>query len=103
MILGAAAENLEKDSRIVVYGNSSFPQDGNFDFSGNGDLLINSIDWLVENEGLIGITSQDTTQRTFNPPGSVAFILLVVSAVCLIPLAVISAGSYAWIMRRRRG
>jgi ABC-type uncharacterized transport system involved in gliding motility auxiliary subunit len=103
MVLGAAAENFTTGSRVVVFGNSSFPQDSNFDFSGNGDLMINSIDWLVEKEDLIGITSQETTTRTFNPPGSLQFILLVVSMVCLIPLAISGAGVYAWVMRRRRG
>jgi ABC-type uncharacterized transport system involved in gliding motility auxiliary subunit len=103
MVLGASAENFSTGSRIVVFGNSSFPQDSNFDFSGNGDLLINSIDWLVEKEDLIGITTQDATVRTFNPPGSLQFILVVVSTVCLIPLAVSAAGFYTWVMRRRRG
>ena len=103
MILGAAAENAEAGSRVVVFGNSSFPQDSNFDFSGNGDLMINSIDWLTEKEDLIGITAKDTATRTFNPPGSLQFILLVASSVCLIPLVIALAGFYAWILRRRRG
>jgi ABC-type uncharacterized transport system involved in gliding motility auxiliary subunit len=101
--LGAAAENFTSGSRIVVFGNSSFPQDSNFDFSGNGDLMVNSIDWLIEREDLIGITIKSATERSFNPPGSLQFILLIASSTCLIPLAVIAVGIYAWVMRRRRG
>jgi ABC-type uncharacterized transport system involved in gliding motility auxiliary subunit len=103
MTLAVAAENNATGSRLVVFGTSSFAQDDNFDFSGNGDMFINAIDWLTEQENLIGLTENDATQRTFNPPGSLQFILVVVSAVCVIPLAIMAAGFYAWVMRRRRG
>lgn len=103
MILAAAAENSTAGSRVVVFGSSSFAQDENFDFSGNGDMFVNAIDWVTEQESLIGITENDATVRTFNPPGSLQFILTIVSAVCIIPLAIITAGFYAWVLRRRRG
>ena len=88
---------------MVVFGSSTFAQDDNFDFSGNGDIFLNSIDWLAEQETLINLTSNTPQERTFNPPGSAQFILTIVSTVCLIPLIVIGAGVYAWVMRRRRG
>jgi ABC-type uncharacterized transport system involved in gliding motility auxiliary subunit len=103
MTLAAAAENSAIKSRVVVFGSSTFAEDDNFDFSGNGDMFVNAIDWLVEQESLIGLTEGETTARTFNPPGSLQFILTVVSTVCIIPLAIIAAGFYAWVMRRRRG
>ena len=103
MTLGAVAENFSTGARLVVFGNSSFPQDSNFDFSGNGDLMINSIDWLVEKEDLIGITTHEATVRTLDPIGSIQIIMLVISTVCLIPLVISVAGFYAWIKRRRRG
>lgn len=103
MTLAVAAENNTTESRIVVLGNSSFAQDDNFDFSGNGDMFVNTVDWLVEQESLIGLTESDTTIRTFNPPGSLQLILAIVSAICIIPLVILAAGFYAWIMRRKRG
>jgi ABC-type uncharacterized transport system involved in gliding motility auxiliary subunit len=103
MTLATAAENRTTKSRVVVFGSSSFAQDGNFDFSGNGDMFVNAVDWLAEQESLIGLTENQATTRTFTPPGSLQFILTVVSAVCIIPLAIIAAGVYAWVMRRRRG
>ncbi len=103
MTLAAVAENTARESRVVVFGSSTFAQDDNFDFSGNGDMFVNAIDWLAEQESLIGLTESETTVRTFNPPGSLQFILTVVSAICIIPLAIIAAGVYAWIMRRQRG
>ncbi|MGD8406096.1 MAG: Gldg family protein [Anaerolineales bacterium] len=103
MILAAAAENPSTDGRVVVFGSSSFAQDENFSFSGNGDMFVNAIDWLVGQEALINLTSNTPQERTFNPPGSAQLILTIVSTVCLIPLVVIGAGVYAWVMRRRRG
>jgi ABC-type uncharacterized transport system involved in gliding motility auxiliary subunit len=103
MTLAAVAENTTLDSRVVVFGSSTFAQDDNFDFSGNGDMFVNAVDWLTKQEALIGLTEGETTVRIFNPPGSLQFILTVVSAICLIPLGIIATGVYAWVMRRQRG
>jgi ABC-type uncharacterized transport system involved in gliding motility auxiliary subunit len=103
MTLAAAAENLTNDSRVVVFGSSSFAQDDNFGFSGNGDLFVNAMDWVAEEESLINLTTNTPQERTFNQPGSLQFILTIVSTVCVIPLIIIAAGTYAWVMRRRRG
>lgn len=103
LTLAAAAENSGTGSRVVVFGGSTFAQDDSFDFSGNGDMFVNSVDWIAEQESLIGLTEQETIERTFNPPGSLQFILLMLGTLCVIPLAIIGAGTYAWIQRRRRG
>ncbi len=102
MLLAAAAENSTR-GRMVVFGNSTFAQDSNFDFSGNGDMLVNSIDWVTEQEALINLSTSIPQERNFIPPGSVQLILLIVTALCLIPLAIVGAGSYTWITRRKRG
>ena len=66
-------------------------------------MFVNTVDWLAEQESLINLTSNTQQERTFNPPGSLQFILTIVSTVCVIPLAIIGAGVYAWMMRRKRG
>jgi len=103
MILAAAAENSNTGSRVVVFGSSTFAEDDNFGFSGNGDMFLNSIDWIVGQEALLNLTTNAPQERTFNPPGSAQFILTIISIICLIPLAIIGAGVYAWVRRRRRG
>ena len=103
MILVAAAENSAVGSRLVVFGNSSFAQDDNFDFSGNGDMFVNSIDWIAEQEDLIGLTETDATERTLKPISAGQRNLVLLSTCCLFPLAIMAAGVYAWVMRRRRG
>jgi ABC-type uncharacterized transport system involved in gliding motility auxiliary subunit len=101
--LVVVAEDSNTGSRLVVFGSSSFAQDEIFNYRDNGDFLINTIDWAVNQETLINLSSNTAQERTFNPPGSFQFILTIVSAVCLIPLVIIAAGVYAWVMRRRRG
>ena len=103
MTLAAASENIITESRVVVFGSSTFAQDENFDYSGNGDMFINAIDWVTEQESLIGLTEKNATVRTFNQPGSFQFIMTIVGALCIIPMAIISAGVYAWYKRRQRG
>jgi ABC-type uncharacterized transport system involved in gliding motility auxiliary subunit len=103
MTLAAAAENKTTKSRVVVFGSSSFAEDDNFDFSGNGDMFVNAVDWVAEQDTLINLTSNTAQTRTFTPPGSFQLILAIVGTVCVIPLVVVGAGVYAWVRRRRRG
>lgn len=103
MLLAATAENTVTDGRVVVIGNSSFAVDTNFGFSGNGDLLVNSIDWGADKEELISLTSVTPTQRTFVPPGSFQRLFMLAGAVCLIPLAIVIMGAATWYARRKQG
>ncbi|HKI54031.1 MAG TPA: GldG family protein [Anaerolineales bacterium] len=104
MLLAATAENSVTGGRVMVVGNSSFAVDSNFDYSGNGDLLINSIDWSAENEQLISLSSVGTaTERTFVAPGSFQRMAMLAASVCLIPLAIILMGAASWYTRRRQG
>ena len=103
MTLAAAAENKTTKSRVVVFGSSSFAEDDNFDFSGNGDMFVNAIDWAAQQDTLINLTSNTAQTRTFTPPGSFQFIMAIVGTVCVIPLGIVVAGVYAWVRRRRRG
>ena len=103
MLLAAAAENTVTKGRVMVVGNSSFAIDNNFDFSGNGDLLVNSIDWGAEKEELISLTSITPTERTFVAPGSFQRMVMLAGSVCIIPLAIIIMGTLSWYSRRKKG
>lgn len=103
LTLAAAAENTATNSRVVVFGNSLFAIDGNFDAYGNGNIFMNSVDWAAEQEDLINLTPRQSTPRIFLPPSQGRFLLLVVVSVFVIPGMVVFAGIYSWIARRRRG
>ena len=104
MLLAAAAENTVTGGRVLVAGNSSFAVDSNFDFPGNGDFVLNSIDWSAENENLIALSPVGaTTERTFVAPGSFQRMIMLAASVCLIPLAIIIMGATSWYARRKQG
>lgn len=103
MLIAAAAENTTTKGRVVVTGNSIFAVDGNFDALGNGDLLVNSVDWCAEKEELISLTTSTPTDRTFRAPGALQRNIMLAGAVCLIPLAIIIMGAVSWYARRKQG
>jgi ABC-type uncharacterized transport system involved in gliding motility auxiliary subunit len=45
--------DLRKESRMVVFGNSSFATDGYFGQYLNGDVFVNSVSWLSQNDGQV--------------------------------------------------
>jgi ABC-type uncharacterized transport system involved in gliding motility auxiliary subunit len=100
--LAVAAENATTHGRLVVFGDSEFPADVLYQ-RGNGDLLVNTIDWAAEQENLISLTPKQSTPRTFNPPATLGLVGMIVTSLCVIPLLVITGGVAAWLSRRRRG
>lgn len=104
LILAAAAENYTTKGRIVVFGDSDFATDLlNQQIQGVNDILINAIDWGTKQENLISLTPKGNVERKFLPPQNIEIIGNVLTALCIIPLAVIFAGVWAWYSRRRRG
>ena len=50
--------------RLVVFGDSDFATNQYFDYQGNGDLALNALSWLAEDESLISIRPR---QAGYNP------------------------------------
>jgi len=89
----------EKKARVAVFGDSDFARNRYFPFQGNGDLFVNTVNWLAEEEELISIRPK---QLGFNPihlTRSQARTLFWISVV-LLPLAVLIAGVWVYIRRR---
>ncbi len=101
--MAAAGENAAANARVVVFGNSLFALDVNFDVYGNGNMFINSVDWAAEQEDQLTLTTRPATQRTFTPPTQVGFLILVLISVIVLPGMVIVSGISAWVSRRKRG
>ena len=101
--LVAAGENQTTSARVVVFGTSNFATDQAFDTYGNGDMFVNTVDWSAEQENLANITPKTPTQRTFNLPGQIQWIAIVLSSVIIIPGLVVLAGISTWLTRRRQG
>lgn len=101
--LAIAAEKSSQNQRVVVFGDSDFAVDANFNNYGNGDLLINAIDWAAEQEDLISLTPKDTTQRVLIPPQRYTMNMLFFASVILLPGVILVTGVIVFFRRRRRG
>jgi ABC-type uncharacterized transport system involved in gliding motility auxiliary subunit len=101
--LAMAATNSTTNSRLVVFGDADFASDTYFSQYGNGDLLINAIDWAAQQESLINLTASTPITRTLKLPSGPVQILLVISVLCLLPGLVIVGGVVAWLSRRSKG
>lgn len=100
--LGVAASKSmgpNKEGRLVVIGDSDFASNQAFRFSRNGDLFMNAINWLAQDEDLISIRPKAATSRsvTMSAAQQSTFWWLV---VLIMPLAVIGFGAYTWWKRR---
>lgn len=102
LTLAVAAEQSTTGGRLVVFGDSEFAADALYP-RGNGDILINAVDWAAEQEDLINLTPKPSTPRNFNAPGTLGLIGITLTSLCFIPLLVIGGGAWAWFSRRRRG
>jgi ABC-type uncharacterized transport system involved in gliding motility auxiliary subunit len=99
--LGVAASKTTggKESRLVVIGDSDFAANGPIRFQRNGDLFLNSVNWLVQEEDLIAIRPKSATNRSVTMTKDQQSTLRLL-LVWLMPLAVIGAGAYIWWKRR---
>jgi gliding motility-associatede transport system auxiliary component len=96
------AEDNTTKARLVVAGDSDFAANADFFNYANGDLLINSIDWAAHQDALISLTPKQSTPRYVSPPTTQAVGLIFLLTVLVIPGAVIAAGVYVWLRRRRQ-
>ncbi|MFH1006920.1 MAG: GldG family protein [Candidatus Latescibacterota bacterium] len=89
----------QEQARLVVFGDSDFAKNGYFPQQGNGDLFLNCISWLAEEEELISIRPKEAG---FNPitltkaQGRNLFLL----SVILLPLLVLVVGTVVYVRRK---
>jgi len=101
--LSVAAASSSGLGRLVVFGDSDFAANVNFASLGNGDLLINAIDWAAEQEELINLTPKEAVQRVIIAPQRYTMGLMLFGSVILLPAIVLVAGGVVWFQRRKRG
>ncbi|MBI2645483.1 MAG: GldG family protein [Deltaproteobacteria bacterium] len=82
--------NKEDELRLVVFGDSDFVNNGSFEFSGNGNLFLNSVAWLNNDVSTISI-------RPTAASSGKKFVLTVI----LVPLAIVGSGVGVWWFRRK--
>ena len=88
------------EGRMAVYGDSDFISNSYYNLSGNGNLFLNTVNWLTEEEDLISIQPKTQSPRTIQLTPSQGRLLFFV-CVLILPLAVLVTGLSVWISRRR--
>jgi ABC-type uncharacterized transport system involved in gliding motility auxiliary subunit len=101
-IAAAATYKTAKENsqgRFVVIGSSGWADNRFIDFNGNGDLALNSVNWLASDEDLISIRPKPPEDRRITMTRS-QFSLVRATSQFLLPLVVVFAGVAVWWKRR---
>jgi ABC-type uncharacterized transport system involved in gliding motility auxiliary subunit len=85
--------------RIVVVGNSSWAANQALGFSGNRNLLLNTINWLSADEDLIAIRPVQPEDRRVTLTRA-QFRMVQTTSQFFLPLIVIAGGVMVWLRRR---
>jgi ABC-type uncharacterized transport system involved in gliding motility auxiliary subunit len=71
---------------------------------GNGEMIVNSIDWAAKVENLISLTPKTTVTRQLDiPKGTNSMGLIFLGSLVALPGLVLVAGVGTWIRRRKQG
>ena len=88
------------ESRLVIIGNSMFITNNLFDQQLNGDVFLNSVQWLVnQDDKLLSIRPKEAKNRRINLTPLQAGLLTFLTLV-LFPLGGFLAGVTTWLRRR---
>jgi len=93
------SEEKKPEGRLAVFGDSDFASNRYYNLSGNGNLFLNTVNWLTQEADLISIQSKTATPRTIQLSPSQGRLIFFASVIIL-PLAVLVLGISVWIRRR---
>lgn len=80
-----------RDTRVVVVGDSDFASNAYFTNQANGDFFMNIINWLVADEDLISIRPKNPEMRTVNiTPGQMRLVFWL--TVIVLPVLAFALG-----------
>lgn len=102
IVLGFAAERQqETTSRIVVFGDSNFVTDGNYDMQADSVLFMNSVNWLHDGADLEDISGKKINSDTLLVRGN-TFNNLVILCCLILPLLAFICAILIWFSERNR-
>jgi ABC-type uncharacterized transport system involved in gliding motility auxiliary subunit len=85
--------------RFVVVGSSTWAANRFINFNGNGDLALNTINWLASDEDLISIRPKPQDDRRITMTGA-QMNWVVITSQFLLPAIVVIGGVAVWWKRR---
>ena len=96
----ALSRSQPQSSRLVVFGSSTFATNGWFEQQLNGDILLNSVSWLIgEDQDSLSIRPKEAANRRINlsslQAGMISWL-----AIRIMPLAALIFAGVLWWQRR---
>ncbi|MBE9029672.1 Gldg family protein [filamentous cyanobacterium LEGE 11480] len=89
-----------QEARMVVFGNTGFAMDGYFNQAINGDVLLNSISWLSQDDAQpLSVRPRSVKNRRIIPSQELVLGLFI-SAVIMVPLLGLITAIGLWWRRR---
>jgi ABC-type uncharacterized transport system involved in gliding motility auxiliary subunit len=89
-----------KKGRLVVFGDSDFASNSTFGLQGNGNLFLNTVSWLAQDESFISIRPKNPDDRRLTMTEAqrrlVQYVMLL-----LLPVGVLIIGGSVWAKRRK--
>ena len=100
-LAGAGAVS-QHEARLVVVGDSDFANNRNFPDMGNGNLFLNCVAWLAQDEDLIAVRPKDPDLRHVSLTKAQIGVLNIV-ALGILPGVLAVLGAIVTFRRRARG
>jgi ABC-type uncharacterized transport system involved in gliding motility auxiliary subunit len=89
-----------KKARLAVFGDSDFASNATFGLQGNGNLFLNTVSWLAQDESFISIRPKNPEDRRLTMTEAqgrlVSFVVLL-----FLPIGVLITGVSVWMKRRK--
>jgi len=89
----------EPEGRMAVFGDSDFASNRYYNLSGNGNLFLNTVNWLTEEADLISIQPKTQSPRTIQLTPSQGRMIFFF-AVIILPFIILVIGISVWARRR---
>jgi ABC-type uncharacterized transport system involved in gliding motility auxiliary subunit len=89
-----------KKGRLVVFGDSDFASNSAFGLQGNGNLFLNTVSWLAQDESFISIRTKNPDDRRLTLTEAQGRLVSYVTLLFL-PVGVLAAGISVWMKRRK--
>ena len=88
-----------RETRVVVFGDSTFVANAYLGLPGNRDLFMNTVGWLSQQENLISIRPKDADDRRLTLTAAQQNNIMWLSLL-IIPAVIFGSGVYSWWRRR---
>jgi ABC-type uncharacterized transport system involved in gliding motility auxiliary subunit len=98
----AATKDLgpNKKARLAVFGDSDFAANSTFGVQGNGNLFLNTVSWLAQDESFISIRTKNPEDRRLTMTEAQVRLTSYVMLL-LLPVGILATGISVWMKRRK--